>query len=565
VKRKFVFANIATDRIRVVVNDSADHGYSRVVEIEAFSCAPVPVSCVNPGGTGGCFSTIQGAIDAASPGYVIAVQPGTYNEDVNINKANLKVLGIAGAGVTNVSGPIGGPGSTFAVTESNDTLAGFTITRAGNNTTDWNNPGLNTAGISIASQSVTGTLIRDNVLTGNRTGIDINNTNGHTVRNNVIDFNRTGLIFRNQTDFETVVENFITNNWTVGIVFLDASGGTNVPVQTALHCSFSNNNMSANWYGQIVERQTGGSLPAPNTSNLKYFYGNWFGTTSPVVTTANSTEPGYAAQIPVAYGGTATPPGGQPDIAGPASGNFRYNPILDSGADTNVESTPGWGTNGFQGASTSVISPANANAKGWFFFDDAPGTGTGTSGFEVGEGTPPLGTGSAFLQVDANGRQAFEVFSNYHGTRMDDITSLIYSSYQVSSNSVATPNLQFDIDYNLNDGNNAFQGRLVFEPYQTPGNTVLQSTWQTWDAYAGKWWASNTSAAGSNGNCPQASPCTWAQVIGFFPNAGIRNTTSSGLLFKAGGPVGFNFDGNVDAFKIGIRGFRTTYDFEPVP
>ena len=47
-------------------------------------------------------------------------------------------------------------------------------------------------------------------------------------------------------------------------------------------------------------------------------------TTSPVVTTANSAEPGYAAQIPVAYGGTATPPGGQPDIAGPASANILF-------------------------------------------------------------------------------------------------------------------------------------------------------------------------------------------------------------------------------------------------
>jgi parallel beta-helix repeat protein len=102
-------------------------------------------------------------------------------------------------------------------------------------------------------------LVRDNIITGNRTGIDINNSNGHTVRNNVIDFNRTGLLYRNQTDNQTVTENFITNNWTLGVLFLDASGGTNVPVQTALNSTFSNNNISANWYGQIVDRQTGGA------------------------------------------------------------------------------------------------------------------------------------------------------------------------------------------------------------------------------------------------------------------------------------------------------------------
>jgi hypothetical protein len=43
VKRSLAFAPIATDKVRVVVNDSADDYYSRIVEVEAFSCTPVPV------------------------------------------------------------------------------------------------------------------------------------------------------------------------------------------------------------------------------------------------------------------------------------------------------------------------------------------------------------------------------------------------------------------------------------------------------------------------------------------------------------------------------------------
>ena len=119
--------------------------------------------------------------------------------------------------------------ATIHVTANNVTIAGFTITRLGNNVADWNNPALNTAGIAVQGQAITNMLVRDNVITGNRTGIDVNNSNGHTIRNNVINDNRTGLIFRNQTDNMTVEENFISNNWTVGIVFLDGSGGTNVP------------------------------------------------------------------------------------------------------------------------------------------------------------------------------------------------------------------------------------------------------------------------------------------------------------------------------------------------
>ena len=56
---------------------------------------------------------------------------------------------------------------------------------------------MNAAGIAVQGQAITNMLVRDNILTGNRTAIDMNNSNGHTVRNNVIDFNRTGMIYRN--------------------------------------------------------------------------------------------------------------------------------------------------------------------------------------------------------------------------------------------------------------------------------------------------------------------------------------------------------------------------------
>jgi hypothetical protein len=201
-----------------------------------------------------------------------------------------------------------------------------------------------------------------------------------------------------------VVENFITNNWTVGIVFLDGSGGTNSPVQTARHSTFSNNNLSGNWYGQIVDRQSGGSLPAPGTI-LKNFRGNWFGTATPVVTTANSTEPGYAAQIPVAFGGTATPPGGQPDIEGPASANFKIDPLLTVGTDTNIQTTPGRGTNGFQGVTnTVVVEPSSLH--GWVDFDDLPGTGTGSAGSKMALASPHWEQAVPSSQVDASGRHA---------------------------------------------------------------------------------------------------------------------------------------------------------------
>ncbi|MBK9708860.1 MAG: right-handed parallel beta-helix repeat-containing protein [Acidobacteria bacterium] len=299
------------------------------------------------------FATVQGGVDGVAASGQVIVYAGTYVEDVTINKS-ITVTG-AGVATTTISGAIGGLGSTVAIAANNVEFKGFKITRQGNSAATWNDP-LNSAGISIQGQAITGANIHDNLITQNRTGIDINNSNGHTVRNNVITDNRTGMIFRNQTDNLTVVENEITNNWTVGVLFLDGSGGTNSPVQTALNSVFFNNNISANWYGQIVDRQSGGALPAPGT-NIKNFSGNWLGTASPFISTANSAEPGYAAQVPFTVpGGTAMPPGGQPDVLGPASANFDITPYLTTGTDTNVETTPGRGTYGFQGDFSGVMA-----------------------------------------------------------------------------------------------------------------------------------------------------------------------------------------------------------------
>ncbi|HQV58324.1 MAG TPA: right-handed parallel beta-helix repeat-containing protein, partial [Ilumatobacteraceae bacterium] len=273
---------------------------------------------------------------------------------MSANKANVTLQG-AGIDVSTIVGPIGGAGSTVLVSAAGVVIDGFTVTRAGNNLVDWNNPGLNSGGVSVQSQGNTVEL-RNSKLVGNRTGVDINNSNGNSIHNNIIDNNRTGMIFRNQTDNTSVMNNFVTNNWTVGILFLDGSGGTNSPPQSALNSTFSNNKISGNWYGQIVDRQTGGALPAPGGS-LKNFSSNWYGTTAPVYSTASSAEPGYAAQIPVIYGGAAVPPGGQPDILGLASANFDFTPYLATSTDT----AP---ANGFQGDFSSLYVTAAAAQTG---------------------------------------------------------------------------------------------------------------------------------------------------------------------------------------------------------
>jgi parallel beta-helix repeat protein len=269
--------------------------------------------------------TIQAAVNAVDDGGTVSVAAGVYNEDVLVN-APVTVQG-AGAASTSIIGQIGGDGATVRVASPGVIIEGFTISRVGNTVADWNNSSLNFAGVAIQGQA-NDAEIRDNVIVGNRTAIDVNDSSGNVISDNEISGNHTGLLFRNTTDDTTVSGNVIADNRTVGVLFLDASGGTNTPVQSAANSEFNRNEISGNWYGQVVDRQQGGSLPAPGTTNLKNFACNWYGTATPVISTANSAEPGYASLVPVEFGGSAVAPGGQPDILGPASANLVVEPYL---------------------------------------------------------------------------------------------------------------------------------------------------------------------------------------------------------------------------------------------
>lgn len=316
----------------------------------------------NPGTPSAPKATIAAAISAAAAGHTVKVDVGSYNQEFDITKD----ITLQGAGMDNctVSGPIGGLGYTMKVLASGVIIDGFTITRDGNNPTDWNSS-LNTAGIAIQGLTVDAE-IKNCKLTGNRTGIDVNNSNGNNIHNNIISLNRTGLVFRNQTDNTILVENEITDNYTLGIVFLDGSNGTNNPVQTALNSNFNDNKITGNWYGQVVDRQSGGSLP-PAGTNLKNFDCNWYGSTSPVVSTANSSEPGGSSPFPSFYGGPDDPPAPGDHILGAASANLDYLLFLVSGTDDEPS------TNGFQPAPLSCTGGCpgggvviNENSNGIF-------------------------------------------------------------------------------------------------------------------------------------------------------------------------------------------------------
>src|SRR5262245_538487 len=86
--------------------------------------------CVNPGGTSGCFASIQAAVDAADLFDVIDVAAGTYTESIAIGPGHILTLQGAGVGATIVDGGGVGDGTRVIAVDGNSTrvtLFGVTL------------------------------------------------------------------------------------------------------------------------------------------------------------------------------------------------------------------------------------------------------------------------------------------------------------------------------------------------------------------------------------------------------------------------------------------------------
>ncbi|MGE5315232.1 MAG: right-handed parallel beta-helix repeat-containing protein [Acidobacteriota bacterium] len=257
--------------------------------------------------------SIQEGINAASNNWAVNVAAGMYDEAVTVNKS-LTLQG-AGRDVTTIRGPKTAA-QTVLLGASNSLFDGFTVTRAGNTVAEWPS-NVNVSGIGFG-QLLTGVEVRNCKVTETRNGIYLNNTQGH-IHHNIITNNRTGLQLVNNVSNTLVEYNEITDNWTLGVVlyYLD-------PLPASTNVVVNNNTITGNWYG-CVESKTASAIANPTSSYN--FENNWFGTTTLNVVTTPAGEPGYAAQIPVAFGGSAVSPGSnEGKISGDLSGKIDYDP-----------------------------------------------------------------------------------------------------------------------------------------------------------------------------------------------------------------------------------------------
>ena len=136
------------------------------------AAGPAPgVNCNNAG-----YATIQAAINAAGAGDDVNVCPGTYIENIAINKPNLTVSSTGGLGVTIIRAAV--VNSVVTVTGVNATIDGFTLAPMGS-------AAKYDIGVNVAISGNASTEIAHNYIRGGRIGINLGcGSSGSTVYHN---------------------------------------------------------------------------------------------------------------------------------------------------------------------------------------------------------------------------------------------------------------------------------------------------------------------------------------------------------------------------------------------
>lgn len=208
-------------------------------------------------------------------------------------------------------------------------------------------------------------------------------------------------------------------------------------------------------------------------------------------------------------------------------------------------------------AATFVVSPGNL--QGWVF---VPCGGACTNGtiapvFENGPGTPPLGTGSLFVDVASNSSKIIFGRQDYHLLPLSQLQTLTYSTYVESTSTNLLPfylNIYIDLDGDLDH-----EARMDFSPQDN--GTVVPGIWQTWDASLPTsvyFTQGGTTTLGAfmlaNPTARVVNPFTGNQYPGITVNEGDTSTTYTG------------FQGNFDNITIAFSSVGSnTWDFDPTP
>jgi len=147
------------------------------------------------------FTMIQDAVDAASSGDTIIVYPGTYTENVDVNKDYLTIQSENGAEATIVLAA-NSDDHVFEVTADYVNISGFMVTGA---MVHWPSSGIYLGSVSYCD-------ISQNIILDNSNGISLEQSSNNTVANNAMNANEAYGIFLESSANNILTGNIISDN-----------------------------------------------------------------------------------------------------------------------------------------------------------------------------------------------------------------------------------------------------------------------------------------------------------------------------------------------------------------
>jgi parallel beta-helix repeat protein len=163
------------------------------------------------------FQTIQAAINAAFNGDKVLVRPGTYRENVVVNKS-LSVIGESAGRVTITPQTAG---IVVTITVSSVTFEGFRILGSGKiHQNDY-------LGIYFANPNATSSIVRGNNISANGYGISVSGSQNSIEGNSFVN-NDLGGILVNHSSNNLIMRNNVTGNDSMFGIFISDSSYNNI-------------------------------------------------------------------------------------------------------------------------------------------------------------------------------------------------------------------------------------------------------------------------------------------------------------------------------------------------
>ncbi len=205
------------------------------------------------------FSSIQAAVDAAWEGDTLLVSPGTYTENVQVNKS-VSIISSSGNPEDTIVRAADPEEHVFNVTADFVSISGFNVSGASGENSGVYIEG-NVAGVYL--KGVSGCDLSGNILSGNYFGAWLSGSENCSLSGNSVTGGEFGLWLEGSCN-NTAAGNSISSVSTCGLWLSEASGN-----------EISDNELQNNSYGIAVLDMSIGNELQNNTISESDYYGLW--------------------------------------------------------------------------------------------------------------------------------------------------------------------------------------------------------------------------------------------------------------------------------------------------